>query len=128
MARINNLSNFLTDVAAAIKTKLDDQTSIPAEDFDTKILSIETVGNYQDKSINISSNGNYTLLPDQNYDAISSVQITVATPIINNQNKTINPTTNQQVISADQGYSGLGDVTINAVDNTIDNNITAREY
>ena len=41
MARINNLTNFLTDVATAIKQKLGDDTAIPAADFDTKIASIQ---------------------------------------------------------------------------------------
>ena len=44
MARINNLENFLTDVAGAIKTKKEYPSSqkIAAEDFDTEIASIET--------------------------------------------------------------------------------------
>ena len=35
--------------------------------------------------------------------------------IINNQDKTITPTTSQQSITADNGYTGLGTVTINAI-------------
>ena len=52
MARIDNLSNFLTDVAGAIKTKKGYQSSqmIDAEDFDTEIASIVTVLN-QNKTI-----------------------------------------------------------------------------
>lgn len=42
MARTNNLTNFLTDVATAIKTKTGDSTLIPASQFDTKILGIQT--------------------------------------------------------------------------------------
>ena len=42
MARINNLTNFLTDVASAIKTKTGDSTAIPASQFDTKIANITT--------------------------------------------------------------------------------------
>ena len=42
MARINNLTNFLTDVATAIKTKTGDSTAIPASQFDTKIANITT--------------------------------------------------------------------------------------
>lgn len=52
MARVNNLTNFLNDVATAIKQKLGDNTPIPASQFDTKILSIETGGNYQSKTLN----------------------------------------------------------------------------
>ena len=42
MARTNNLTNFLTDVASAIKTKTGDSTPIPASQFDTKISNITT--------------------------------------------------------------------------------------
>ena len=42
MADISNLSNFLTDVAKAIKTKKGSKTAIPAANFDKEILSIET--------------------------------------------------------------------------------------
>lgn len=77
MARVNNLTNFLTDVASAIKQKTGDNTAIPAADFDTEILSIETVGNYQTKSVTITDNGNYSISPDQNYDAIDRLDLSV---------------------------------------------------
>ena len=40
MARIDTLISFLTDVAAAIKAKKGDSTSIPAADFDTEIANL----------------------------------------------------------------------------------------
>ena len=81
MARVNNLTNFLNDVATAIKTKLGDNTSIPAAEFDSKIMEIETAGNYQNKSITITTNGNYNLLPDTGYDAMDQVSIEVNVPV-----------------------------------------------
>lgn len=42
MADITNLENFLTDVAGAIKQKTGKEEKIPAADFDTEILNIET--------------------------------------------------------------------------------------
>lgn len=42
MARVNNLENFLQDVADAIKTKKGSQTAIQAANFDTEIASITT--------------------------------------------------------------------------------------
>ena len=42
MARVDNLENFLTDVAGAIREKKGTQDQIPAENFDTEIKSIET--------------------------------------------------------------------------------------
>ena len=77
MARTNNLTNFLIDVSSAIKQKTGDNTPIPASDFDTEILSIETVGTYQEKELTITQNGNFNLLPDTGYDALSSVEVEV---------------------------------------------------
>lgn len=41
MARIDTLTNFLTDVATSIRDKKGTSDEIPAKDFDTEILSIE---------------------------------------------------------------------------------------
>lgn len=56
MARINNLTNFLTDVATAIKTKLGDNTSIPASQFDTKIGSIKGIGDGYTDNLGLANN------------------------------------------------------------------------
>lgn len=42
---------------------------------------------------------------------------------INNQDKTVSAETSQKYVTFDSGYTGLGTVTINAVDSSIDNNI-----
>ena len=44
MARIDNLTNYLTDVSQAIKDKKGDQTAIPAKDFDTEIANLPSGG------------------------------------------------------------------------------------
>lgn len=44
MARTNNLTNYLTDVATAIKTKKGDSTPILASDFDTEIANLPSGG------------------------------------------------------------------------------------
>nr|DAY48216.1 MAG TPA: hypothetical protein [Caudoviricetes sp.] len=77
MARINNLTNFLTDVATAIRSKKGSEATIAAEDFDTEILNLPAQGEYQDKSLEITTNGNYRVDPDTGYDAMTSVAIAV---------------------------------------------------
>lgn len=44
MARTNNLTNYLTDVAQAIKDKKGDQTPIQASEFDTEIANLPSGG------------------------------------------------------------------------------------
>ena len=44
-------------------------------------------------------------------------------PAINNQDKTVTPTTNQQLITADSGYTGLGIVTVQGDTDLIAGNI-----
>ena len=51
MARIDTLINFLTDVAAAIKTKKGDTTDIPAANFDTEIENLPSGDNSVLKSM-----------------------------------------------------------------------------
>lgn len=63
MARTNNLPNFLTDVASAIKTKKGDSTPILASDFDTEINKIETPSDaFSDEQFeNMRSGGNFSI-------------------------------------------------------------------
>lgn len=111
MARINNLTNFLNDVAAAIKEKLGDSTNIPAAQFDTKIREIETGGDYQSKTINISANGSQTITPDSEYDALSSVVINVQVPVKQLQSKTYEFTDNTHIVlSPETGYDGFSSI------------------
>lgn len=58
MARTDNLTDFLTDVASAIKEKTGENTVISASDFDTKIANIQT-GINPEGEINITSNGTH---------------------------------------------------------------------
>lgn len=80
MARIDNLTNYLTDVAAAIKTKKGSQVNIPAANFDIEISNLPSGGTYQTKSINITNNGLMNVTPDQGYDAIAVLNITTNVP------------------------------------------------
>lgn len=77
MARINSLSNFLTDVATAIKAKKGDSTSIPAANFDIEITNLPSQGVYQNKQMNITTNGNYEITPDTGYDAMEKLRLNI---------------------------------------------------
>lgn len=111
MARTNNLTNFLTDVAAAIKAKLGTETPILASQFDTKIGEIETVGTYQAKSVTIQSNGSQTITPDSGYDALSSVVINVQVPVKQLQSKSYEFTQNTHIVlSPETGYDGFSSI------------------
>lgn len=111
MARVNNLSDFLTDVASAIKTKKGSETAIPAVDFDTEILALPSQGVYQTKVINIDANGSTTVLPDEGYDAIEGLEIITNVPEAQLQEKTYTFTTNQTIeILPDTGYDGFSSI------------------
>lgn len=77
MARINNLSNFLTDVADSIRSKTGKTALIPCADFDTEIESIQTGGSLQTKTVTVTQNGTTTILPDSGYDGLEEVDLTV---------------------------------------------------
>lgn len=64
-------------------------------------------------TLSITSNG----IKDVTNYASVNVNIS-ASSVVNNQNKTITPTESQQIISADNGYTGLGNVTIQPISST----------
>ena len=111
MARTNSLTNFLNDIATAIKQKTGSETPIPASEFDTEILSIETAGTYQSKSITIDSNGTQVITPDENYDAIEQLVITVNVPVSQLQSKAVTITSNGNIsVLPDTDYNGMAQV------------------
>lgn len=113
MARANNLSNFLTDVASAIKTKKGSQTAIPAANFDTEILALPSQGVYQTKVITINENGQTVITPDSGYDAMDGVQVTTLVPEKQLQTKTYNFTQNTNIqLLPDTGYDGFNQVNL----------------
>ena len=54
MARINNLTNFVTDVATAIKTKSEISRTITPSEFDTLIMNIQTGVDISDSTVEAS--------------------------------------------------------------------------
>lgn len=79
MARIDNLTNFLTDVATSIRTKKGTTNKIAPKDFDTEIESIQSGGgtpNLQEKSVTITENTTTEIIADSDYDGLSKVSVT----------------------------------------------------
>ena len=116
MARINNLTNFLNDVSSAIKQKIGDNTPIPASEFDTEILNIETKGEYQQKTVNITSNGTQIFTPDTGYDAVDQLTVITNVPMQSLQSKSVQITSNGNIsVLPDTGYQGMTqvDLTVN---------------
>ena len=60
-------------------------------------------------------------LDELTIDLIDKVEVDSAPPLL--QDKTVNPSTSSQTITADGGYTGLNSVKINAVTSSIDANI-----
>ena len=114
MARVNNLNDFLTDVASAIKTKKGSEVAIPAASFDTEILALPSQGTYEQRVLNISKNGTQTITPSAGFDAIDELELTVAVPEKQLQSKTYNFTQNTTIqLLPDTGYDGFDVVTLN---------------
>lgn len=63
----------------------------------------------------ITSNG--TNIDVTNYKTVS-VNVPSSGTTINNQDKTVTPTESQKTVTADDGYTGLGTVTVNAISST----------
>lgn len=55
MARIDTLTNFLTDIASAIKSKKGNSTKIKASEFDAEISKLENIEDYFNKSAGSNS-------------------------------------------------------------------------
>lgn len=123
MAKNNNLTDFLTGVADAIRTKKGTSDLINPQNFESEISSIKTEKAEQEKSVAISTNGTTEVTPDSG-KVLSKVSVTTnVQPTL--QEKTVAPTTTQQIVTADSGKDGLSKVTVEAVTSSIDSNIVA---
>ncbi len=93
-----------------VNSSTSSQTVVSDEDG----LSSVTVNPYtvESKSDTLTVNGQYVFTPD-NADALSQVTVDVSINTVNNQSKTADSSTSSQVITPDNGYTGLSDVTIN---------------
>lgn len=71
MARLDNLNNFLTDVADAIRNKTGETDMIPAEQFDNKINNL-SISNYsiQEQQTSIAKDKTMKLTFDKKVAAV----------------------------------------------------------
>ena len=150
-------NQYYQDIAAAIRAKNGLTTSYKPSEMATAIMQLAggTIS-LQNRTVNPSTSVQ-TLTASSGYAGLGTVtinaiqtetktvtqngdvtptsgkyltKVTVNVPIgatINNQNVTIIPTESEQTITASSGYTGLGTVTIEAIDNTyIGSAITTR--
>ena len=72
------------------------------------------------RSVSLTSSSSQTYTPSSGKNGITSITV-----YPNNLSKTINPTTSQQTFNVPSGYSGHGQVKVNAVTSSIDSDIQA---
>lgn len=85
MASKTNLTEFLTDIAEAIRTKTGKTEKLSAETFDTEILNITTAKVQPVKLITVNENGSYVFAPDEDFDAIGELSVKVDVASSSNQ-------------------------------------------
>lgn len=108
MAKNNNLTDFLTDVATAIRTKKGTSALINPQDFSSEIASIETAP---------TLDGNATadnVLADKTFYSNSTTKQTGTMPNIGQEHGIINNTTSPRYNIAKGYHNGAGYVEINA--------------
>lgn len=80
MSKSNNLTDFLTDVANAIREKKRVSGEINPQNFSEEIKGIKTEAKLEEQSVKYTSNGKRTVTPTNGKDGLSKITIDVAVP------------------------------------------------
>lgn len=88
MAKTDNLTDFLTGVAGAIRTKKGTTALINPQDFESEIGSIDTAKPEQTKTLTVTENGTQTVKPDTG-KVLSGVTVTTNVPATPTKEKTV---------------------------------------
>lgn len=78
----------------------------------------EALGSIQvSKSVSVTENGTVEIVPNSSYDTLlkATVEVNVDAPTPVLQEKTITPTTSEQIVTPDDGYDGLSSVTVEGI-------------
>lgn len=113
MARINNLSNFLTDVANALRLRKGTEAPISAANFDTEIINIPTAS-IQELKVAIPTTSVQTIRPDTGYDAIAEVSVAAVTSAIDANIVASNIKSGVTILGVTGTFEGAGDVMLYA--------------
>lgn len=88
MAKTDNLTDFLTGVAGAIRTKKGTTALINPQDFESEIGSIDTAKPEQNKTLTVTENGIQTVKPDTG-KVLSNVTVITNVPATPTEEKTV---------------------------------------
>lgn len=121
----SNTSQLTTQAAKTITPTKSSQTAVAAGRYTTGAVTVAAIpADY------IIPEGTTTITQNGTVDVAEFASAIINVPTgstINNQNKTVTPSESSQSITADTGYTGLGTVTVNAIDSTyVGSDVTRR--